>query len=450
MSFLAGAASYSSSTDGLAQSLPPLMPSNPYVLSSEEEEALQLLLGGFRRGRDDVSLDDVLAVQAKWADAIKTISSVYVSGGDYVDAAAKAAGDLYDYGNSKVLFEPAKATAESAMSYFVGGSALPGGCGEDAGFAINGGKGWSNVVFQNHHIELCGITAIAMGTYYFTSAADSSKAKVEYAFGYKKNENSKVRIFLHHSSVPYSIGAGCSCEPSCTIVGQHSFWRRRFEQVFGRRANDISLRDVLDAQANWANTIKTISSIYLSGGNYIGAASHAEDELYGYGHANVLFKPTKAAKYPFRPTVETAISYLIVASAGQGSYNKDVGFAFKGVKGGSNVVFQNRRVEVCGRTAIATGSYFFTSAADASETEVEYTFGYRKNEDGKVRIFLHHSSVPYSTTTTPTTTPRGCSVVPAAPAPTTEASKKAEPAIKDVRSDGPALMTEAHDRRRCD
>ena len=27
--------------------------------------------------------------------------------------------------------------------------------------------------------------------------------------------------------------------------------------------------------------------------------------------------------------------------------------------------------------------------------QVEYTFGYKKNDDGKVRIFLHHSSVPY-------------------------------------------------------
>ena len=41
------------------------------------------------------------------------------------------------------------------------------------------------------------------------------------------------------------------------------------------------------------------------------------------------------------------------------------------------------------------GNYYFTSAADGSKTKVEYTFGYKKNEDGKVRIFLHHSSVPF-------------------------------------------------------
>ena len=27
---------------------------------------------------------------------------------------------------------------------------------------------------------------------------------------------------------------------------------------------------------------------------------------------------------------------------------------------------------------------------------IYYTFGYKRNDDGKVRIYLHHSSVPYS------------------------------------------------------
>eukprot|EP00438_Fugacium_kawagutii_P025856 Skav231411 [mRNA] locus=scaffold4039:104829:105053:- [translate_table: standard] len=42
------------------------------------------------------------------------------------------------------------------------------------------------------------------------------------------------------------------------------------------------------------------------------------------------------------------------------------------------------------------GNYYFTSAADGSKTKVEYTFGYKKCQDGKVRIFLHHSSVPFN------------------------------------------------------
>merc|ERR1719224_196217 len=144
-------------------------------------------------------------VQAKWAEAIKTISKTYKEGGDYIKAAGEAAGELYAYGHSNVLFKPTKAaeyqfrpTGEEAMSYVVGGYK------EDGGFAINGGKGWADCVYDNHQIELKGGIGIAMGNYYFTDASDGSKAKVEYTFGYTRCDDGKVRIFLHHSSVPYA------------------------------------------------------------------------------------------------------------------------------------------------------------------------------------------------------------------------------------------------------
>merc|ERR1711988_1759688 len=146
-----------------------------------------------------------------WASAIKGISKTHKEGGDYIQAAADAAGELYAYGHSNVLFKPTKAaeyrfrpTAEEAMSYFVGGSVVDDGYDEDAGFAINGGKGWADVVFTNHKIECIGPAAIAMGSYVFTCATTGSKNKVEYTFGYKRNADGKPRIFLHHSSVPYA------------------------------------------------------------------------------------------------------------------------------------------------------------------------------------------------------------------------------------------------------
>ena len=117
-----------------------------------------------------VSEAEVLVAQKAWSDAIKHISKTYLDGGDYVAAAAKAAGELYGYGHSDVLFKPTKAaeaqfrpTASDAMSYFVGHKAVENGYLEDAGFAINGGKGWSNVVFDNHKIHVSGNVAIAMG-----------------------------------------------------------------------------------------------------------------------------------------------------------------------------------------------------------------------------------------------------------------------------------------------
>ena len=153
---------------------------------------------------------DVLAVQSKWAAAIQSISATHKAGGDFVKEAATAAGELYAYGHVNVLFKPTKAsakqfrpTAGEAMSYFVGGANVDGGEAEDAGFAINGGKGWSKCVYENHGIVLKKDVALAMGNYFFTCAASGDVSKVEYTFGYERCDDGVVRIFLHHSSVPY-------------------------------------------------------------------------------------------------------------------------------------------------------------------------------------------------------------------------------------------------------
>jgi len=184
------------------------------------------------------------------------------------------------------------------------------------------------------------------------------------------NADGKVRIFLHHSSVPYSSG------PAASVAV-------------------VSEEDVRKAQVAWASAIKNISKIYLAKGDYIAAATEAAGELYGYGHSNVLFKPTKASEAQFRPSAEDAMSYFVGHEAVKGGHKEDAGFAINGGKGWSEVVFENHQIELTGNTAIAMGNYYFTSAADGSKTKVEYTFGYRMNADGKVRIFLHHSSVPY-------------------------------------------------------
>merc|ERR1719428_2712506 len=130
------------------------------------------------------------------------------------------------------------------MSYFVGGSAVPGGYDEDGGFAINGGKGWSEVVFTNHQIDLNGPVAIAMGSYTFTCATSGDDVRVEYTFGYKRNDDGKARIFLHHSSVPYGPGPS----PPSGLA-------------------PVTMEDVLACQAGWSNAIKTISKTYLDKGD---------------------------------------------------------------------------------------------------------------------------------------------------------------------------------------
>jgi len=326
----------------------------------------------------EVSKEEVDKAQAAWASAIKAISKTYLDGGDYVAAAGEAAGQLYGYGHTKVLFKPTKAleaqfrpSAEDAMSYFVGHEAVEGGHSEDSGFAINGGKGWSKVKFDNHQTKLSGDVALAMGNYYFTCAQTGSETKVEYTFGYKKGEDDQLRIFLHHSSVPFDPTPGVPLGVA------------------------ISAEEVDDAQAAWASAITNISKTYLEGGDYVGVAGDAAGQLYGYGHSQVLFKPTKAADAQFRPSAEDAMSYFVGHEAVEGGHSEDSGFAINGGKGWSKVKFDNHQTKLSGDVALAMGNYYFTCAQTGSETKVEYTFGYKKCQDGHLRIFLHHSSVPF-------------------------------------------------------
>ena len=44
-------------------------------------------------------------------------------------------------------------------------------------------------------------------------------------------------------------------------------------------------------------------------------------------------------------------------------------------------------------SATAMGNYFFTTT-EGEEVKVEYTFGYITDSEGKLRINLHHSSMP--------------------------------------------------------
>jgi len=153
-------------------------------------------------------------------------------------------------------------------------------------------------------------------------------------------------------------------------------------------SNTISEKEVLDAQKAWADGIVAISKVYLDKGDYKARAKQHIKSLYAYDQGKVLFKPTLASDDQFRETFDEALSYFV-----GGKVSEDKGFA---IKPWSNARFGEQDIVFNGESAVAMGNYYFTPHGKKEETKVEYTFGYVKDKDGKVRINVHHSSLPFS------------------------------------------------------
>ena len=149
----------------------------------------------------------------------------------------------------------------------------------------------------------------------------------------------------------------------------------------------ISKDQVLAAQQQWGEGIVAISSVHSDGGDFRARAVEHIETLYGYAEGAVMFKPTLAAEDQFRETFDEALSYFIGTEG-----SEDSGFA---IKGWTNVRWDDTQVYTDGDSAMAMGNYFFTGP-DGAETKVEYSFGYVLDEDGNLKINLHHSSLPYN------------------------------------------------------
>lgn len=155
------------------------------------------------------------------------------------------------------------------------------------------------------------------------------------------------------------------------------------------QAHDITKADVMQAQKEWAEGIENISKVFMEEGDYKQAATDHINNLYAYGVTDVLFKPTLAADDQFRETFEEALSYFV-----GGVIAEDKGFA---IKPWTKARFgEDPHIAVYDDYAVSMGNYFFTPQGSDEEQKVEFTFGYIKDENGDLRINLHHSSLPFS------------------------------------------------------
>ena len=144
---------------------------------------------------------------------------------------------------------------------------------------------------------------------------------------------------------------------------------------------------VIDVQKEWGDGIVAISSVHAANGDYEARATEHIQTLYAYGETPVMFKPTLAADDQFRETFDEALSYFIGAEG-----TEDGGFA---ISGWTNVRWESNGIYTNAESAMAMGNYYFTGP-DGNETKVEYTFGYVLDDNGDLKINLHHSSLPYS------------------------------------------------------
>ena len=154
----------------------------------------------------------------------------------------------------------------------------------------------------------------------------------------------------------------------------------------------ISEPEVQAAQQAWCKALVDISTAHTSGGQAAAKALAEKviDAAYGYQMGAVLFKPTLTVNpQTFRTTRAGALSYFV---GGDPAFPKDTGFA---LKGWSKCEVANAGIYIAGDSATTLGKVNFTGT-DGKVTTVDKTWNFVKDDAGKLRIVVHHSSLEYS------------------------------------------------------
>ena len=158
--------------------------------------------------------------------------------------------------------------------------------------------------------------------------------------------------------------------------------------------NPITDNEVNAAQQAWCDGLRRIGAVQAGGGDFRAVASALIDDLYDYAEGTVFFKPTLAhGKNAFRSTKKGALSYFV---AGDPDFPEDTGFALKRwVKVWYDNNAAENGVQIHGELAITMGNVHLVSAA-GEEVTVDKTFVFRRGADGRLRLCVHKSALPYS------------------------------------------------------
>jgi hypothetical protein len=153
----------------------------------------------------------------------------------------------------------------------------------------------------------------------------------------------------------------------------------------------VTEAEVLAAQKGWCQALLDISMTHATQGQ-AAAKTLAEtviDSAYAYQMGAVLFKPTlTVAPQTFRMTRAGALAYFV---GGDPAYPSDTGFA---LKDWTKCDIANAAVFIAGDSATTMGNVSITNK-DGAVTTVDKTWKFVKDDAGKLRIAVHHSSLPY-------------------------------------------------------
>ncbi|MDN5511926.1 MAG: hypothetical protein L0G64_06340 [Acinetobacter sp.] len=155
--------------------------------------------------------------------------------------------------------------------------------------------------------------------------------------------------------------------------------------------NNISEPEVIAAQQAWCKALLDISSTYDKSGKQAASdlASKVIDSAYFYQDGPVLFKPTLTTNpQTFRTTKEGALSYFV---GGDSNYPNDKGFALAGWQ---KCEVDNAAIKIWDNSATTLGKVHFTNKK-GEVTTVDKTWQFVKDNAGKLRIVVHHSSLEY-------------------------------------------------------
>ncbi|HLP95509.1 MAG TPA: hypothetical protein VK168_15810 [Saprospiraceae bacterium] len=157
----------------------------------------------------------------------------------------------------------------------------------------------------------------------------------------------------------------------------------------------ITYEEVNAAQQAWCDALVKIGQLKEEGGDYRAYANQVLSEAYNYDYGKVFFKPTLAfGDQTFRNDKKGALAYFI---GGDPDYPNDKGFALTPcVKARyDNAGSDNQGIQIYGSVAITMGNVWVTGK-DGKEVMVDKTWVFKKGKDGKLRIIVHKSALPYS------------------------------------------------------